>query len=304
MSVMALLSSACLAAGAGVALLGYDAKRRQRQAMVAHVNALLELREDHAPDLIAVPREGMGGSAGLAWGPLWMRHAGTWRWIGITVLLACAAALPWGLLGWVRTGLLVWSALVAVGMLVAWRRWQKLRSRIRRQLPTFIDNMVRMVVLGHAVQSAFLFSAETARMPLQDTLRQAAAFARAGMPVDQALAAASRHWNLDEFFLLTSIMQVGSRFGGRIDSLLERVSYFMRDREQAQQELYALSTEVRLSAWVLGLLPLVIGCMVIVTNANYFFQMWMDPSGRHLLFLALGLQATGGVLLYRLAQLD
>lgn len=303
-SVMALLSTACLAAGAGVGLLDYDARKRRRQAVAAHVQTLLELRETSAAELIATPVDDGGIAAGLPWGPMWMRHAATWRWACISLAVATLVALPVVLLGWLRTGGLVWVVVAVVGGFLSWCHWQKLRAQIRQQLPSFIDNMVRMVVLGHAVQSAFLFSAASTKLPLQTTLGQASAFAKAGMPVDQALSAASRYWDLDEFFLLASIMQVGSRFGGRIDSLLERVSHFMRDREQAAQELHALSAEVRLSAWVLGLLPLVIGGMVIVTNANYFLQMWNDPTGRNLLFVALGLQACGGCLLYRLARLD
>lgn len=304
MILMALLGTACMAAGAGVGLLDYDAKKRRHQAIAAHVQNLLELRKDSTADLISTTANDSEITSGLAWGPMWIRHAATWRWVCIALALATLASIPILLLGWLRTGVLVWSVAVAIGTFFAWRRWQKIRVQMRQQLPTFIDNMVRMVVLGHAVQSAFLFSAASTKMPLYATLGQACAFAKAGMPIDQALSAASRNWDLDEFFLLASIMQVGTRFGGRIDSLLERVSNFMRDREQAAQELHALSAEVRLSAWVLGLLPVLIGGMVVVTNPNYLMQMWNDPTGRNLLLLALGLQVSGGCLLYRLAQMD
>lgn len=304
MNFIALLSTACLLAALGVAVWGMDAKTRLRYAAAQHVEHLLKLREDSPGDLIAtnvLERDSMGGAP---WGPLWMRHAATWRQVCWVLVAATVLAVPVLALGWVRTGLLVWGVIVLVGVGWARRRWQKLREQVRQQLPAFIDNMVRMVVLGHAVQSAFLFSASTAKMPLKATLNQAAAFAKAGMPVDQALNTASRHWDLNEFALLTSIMQVGSRFGGRIDSLLERVAHFMRDREQAALELHALSAEVRLSSWVLSLLPLLIAGMIITTNANYFLQMWGDPAGRNLLYIAAGLQVTGVTMLYRLAQLD
>jgi len=93
------------------------------------------------------------------------------------------------------------------------------------------------------------------------------------------------------------------RYGGRADLLLERVANFMRDREQAEQELIALSSETRLSAWILGLLPVGVGAFLIFTNPGYFMGMWNDDTGRILIFSAAGLQLTGAVLLYRLARL-
>ena len=219
------------------------------------------------------------GMAGLSWGPQWLRHAISWRWVWGVLSLSALLVLPLLVLGWERAALLLWCLLMGIGLLLAWRRWQRLREQVQQQLPAFIDGMVRMVLLGHATPSAFLLASAAVKPPLQTTLSQAAAFAKAGMPVDQALAAASRHWGLEAFSLLAAILQVGGRFGGRVDNLLERVAHFMRDQQQAKQELHALSAEVRLSAWVLSLLPLVVGGGIIVTNANYFMQLWTDTGG-------------------------
>lgn len=304
MSMVAILSGVSLLTGAGLGAWEVTAHKRRKQAMVAYLQTLLDLRQDSAGELIATPAYVQDVATGLPWGPRWLQHAATWRVVVIALIAASVTTIPLLALGWLWVGLGVWASMVTIGLFWAWRRWQKMCNQMLLQLPTFIDNMVRMVVLGHAVQSAFLFAAASTKMPLQATVNQAASFAKAGMPVDQALATASRHWDMEEFYLLAAIIQIGGRFGGRIDSLLERVANFMRDRQQAKQELYAMSAEVRLSAWVLGLLPLLIGGMVLVTNVGYFLQMWNDPMGRNVLFLALGLQLTGGFLLYRLAQLD
>jgi tight adherence protein B len=96
---------------------------------------------------------------------------------------------------------------------------------------------------------------------------------------------------------------LGVRYGGRADLLLERMAHFLRDREQAERELVAMSSETRMSAWVLGLMPAVVGTAIIMLNAAYFIRMWDDPSGRQMLYGALALQLTGAFLLYRLARL-
>jgi tight adherence protein B len=93
------------------------------------------------------------------------------------------------------------------------------------------------------------------------------------------------------------------RYGGRADVMLERMATFMRDLDQAQRELVAMSAETRMSAWVLTLLPIGIVGFLVVVNPAYFAAMWNDDSGRHLVYGALALQAVGAYLLYRLTRL-
>lgn len=75
-----------------------------------------------------------------------------------------------------------------------------------------------------------------------------------------------------------------------MDRLLERVAHLIRDREQADRELQAMSAEVRVSAWILSLLPVLVGGAIIMLNASYFMQMWDDPSGRWVALAGAGLQ--------------
>ncbi|MCY1550901.1 hypothetical protein D9M68_871890 [compost metagenome] len=65
-----------------------------------------------------------------------------------------------------------------------------------------------------------------------------------------------------------------------------------------------MSAETRMSAWVLGLLPLVVGAAIITINGAYFARLWDDGTGRQLVLGAAGLQALGVYLLYRLSRLE
>ncbi|MFS9531751.1 type II secretion system F family protein, partial [Klebsiella pneumoniae] len=65
----------------------------------------------------------------------------------------------------------------------------------------------------------------------------------------------------NELVLLSSVLRLALRYGGRADIVMERTAAFMRDRQQAQRELFALSAETRLSAWIIGLLPVVADAM-------------------------------------------
>jgi tight adherence protein B len=107
---------------------------------------------------------------------------------------------------------------------------------------------------------------------------------------------------LRQLYLVAAVVAVAMRFGGRSDQILDRMSAFMRDVEQARDELSALSAEVRLSAWVLALLPLGLAAFIILFNNALFMTMWHDPIGVRLLLGAVVLQVGGSYWLYRMAR--
>ncbi len=193
--------------------------------------------------------------------------------------------------------------LVLMASFVLWLQLQKFRRKLIHQLPGYIDAMVRLITIGNSTQAAFQLAIATTQAPLRGHLERSAALVRAGMDLDRALHQTASSVRIEELYLLAAILGLGVRYGGRADLLLERVGNFMRDREQAEQELNALSAETRLSAWILGLLPVGVGAFLILTNPGYFMGMWNDDTGRILIFSALGLQLTGAALLYRLARL-
>lgn len=221
-------------------------------------------------------------------------------WFVAGTLLACLlAALAGGPAAALGALLLILSA----SSFLLWLRMQKIHRRLVRQLPEFIDTMVRLITIGNSTQAAFQMAIAPTPEPLHGYLDTAGSLVRAGMNLDQALNQVAAQVRVEEMFLLSSILGLGVRYGGRADLLLERVSNFMRDREQAEHELVAMSAEVRLSAWILGILPTAVGAAIIMINPDYFLRMWSDAAGRSLLFGSLGLQALGAFMLYRLARI-
>lgn len=190
-------------------------------------------------------------------------------------------------------------------IIVLWltTRIQRRRLRIVRQLPSFLDGMVRLVTIGNSVPAAFQAALQTTEEPLRDGLDHVSRLLRTGVEIDRAMIHVARLYRIKEFELVGSVLRLSVKYGGRADVMLERMSTFMRDLEQAERELAAMSSETRVSAMVLGLLPIAVACFVIAVNPSYFGTMWMDPSGRRLIYLAFLLQAAGGYWLHRLSRL-
>ena len=227
----------------------------------------------------------------------------TLRTVGLCAAAVLAASIATLAAAGALAAATAFILLALTGAFALWLRMQKRRRRMVAQLPGFIDGMVRLLTVGHSAQAAFQLSAAGAKAPLHKPIEDAAALARAGVDLDIALHQTARDAGIEELSLLASIVGLGVRYGGRTDLLLERVAGFMRDREQAEQELIALSSETRLSAWILGLLPMIVAGAIVMTNPQYFMRMWHDPTGRTMIFSAAALQALGVLMLYRLARI-
>lgn len=182
-------------------------------------------------------------------------------------------------------------------------RANKRRQQIVRQLPTFLDGIVRLITLGNSVPAAFQAALQTSEAPLRECLDYVSRMLRSGVEIDRALYQVSLIYGVRELELVGAVLRLSVKYGGRADVMLDRMSSFMRDLEQAERELVAMSAETRLSSWVLAALPVGIGGFMILSNPRYFGSMWFDPTGRQMIYLAFALQIIGAWLLYRMASL-
>jgi tight adherence protein B len=181
-------------------------------------------------------------------------------------------------------------------------RVEKQQRLLLAQLPDFLDGMIRMASVGNSLPMAFQSTTKSVSMPLRGVLDRTLHAMHAGVDLDQALATASRPYALEELSLLHAVMGIGIRVGGRADHILQRMSDFMRDHSHARTELKAVTSETRMSAWVLGLLPVVVSALMTMINPTFFVPMFTQPLGQKLLLAALVLELAGGLLLYRLAK--
>ena len=310
-----LLSLALLIAAAAIALWMLASRQQRTHRMTRHLEQSLEKSAAAAAGFVAkdatsafdgsVADALLGNEKRTGWPvpAILLGTASARLFYGSLALIVAAFLIVGFAVGWLAGS----AALVVLGIgffFLLYTRAQKYRVRLTQQLPGFLDNTVRLVTIGNSVQAAFQMAAASTKDPLQSVMEKAASLARAGMDLENAVAHVARQTRLDELHLLAAILRISVRYGGRVDLLLERVANFMRDREQAEQDLSAMTAETRLSAWVLSLLPVAVCCLIISFNASYFLNMWNDASGRNIIWAAAALQVFGVLLLYRMAKLD
>jgi len=299
-SVLIVATLAALLAVAGAAL---STVIRERVQQRERIHALFEraARVGVAP---AAPRE-LPQSVAVDWISARMRRAGiepkSWHAVAVTF----AGALWIGTAGLLRgaLGALLGAALLcaAIAAFLNWRT-RKQSERILAQLPTFLDHVVRAVQTGSSLPNAMLAATEETPEPIQSLFARVVRQTRLGVTLEEALDQAASLYSVRELSILSLTVRVSQRYGGSVRDVLGSIVTMIRQRERARREFRAMTGETRLSAWILGALPAVIGVYVMVVNPDYLGRMMNDPAGRIALYVSGALQVMGSLVLWRMVK--
>jgi tight adherence protein B len=220
----------------------------------------------------------------------------------IGVAVAVGVVLAAFLMRGVVAGLIAVPLVLAVGVLVLQRRIEGRRRAMLQQIPVFNDMVLRSLASGKGVEWAIRQGALEAAEPLRTPMAGVVRTVDAGGGLAQALHNMSVRYRLKELSLFAMAIHISYNYGSNPRQLLENVSNMIRRNDQARRELAALTGETKLTAWVLGLVPVLMVIYLNFSSPNYLGGMLDDPSGRWVLFSGVALQLAGVFTLWRMVR--
>ncbi|WP_018877727.1 type II secretion system F family protein [Thioalkalivibrio sp. ALE28] len=179
------------------------------------------------------------------------------------------------------------------------------RRRTRQivsQLPGFVEHVSRGLQAGRTLTIAMWAAAEETRPPLQDVMRRVRREVELGGSLGEALHEAAEIHRLDSLRLVALGVRFNLRYGGSARDLMDQVVWALRRRERAYRQLKALTGETRISAVVLGVLPVGIAAYTVAMNPDYYATLLETPQGPWVLGGAVVWQALGVLFLWRMMR--
>lgn len=231
--------------------------------------------------------------AGFAQGELKLRPW-VYAWLGLVLLAAVGAGAAGGLLALLGVPVLAWLGLI-------WRCRRRLRQIIQ-QLPGLLDYSVRSLKAGRTLNDAVLGGIDSTREPLRSAMLRVRRNVQLGVALDVAVNELAELYRQDELRLFALGLRINQRHGGNASELLENLIKLIREREQGGRQLRAMTGETRITAWILGALPLAMVGYFMFANPGYLLAMWQDRHGQTMLLFAFALQAVGCVVLWRMMR--
>lgn len=214
---------------------------------------------------------------------------------GVSMLVGAAVASWFGFL------LMLVVPPLALRVYVSWC-YRRLIRRIVEQLPQLLDHTVRSLKSGRTLADAVMGAIDASEDPLKKAMGRVQRNVQLGVNLPEAVNDFAELYEQDELRMFALGLKVNHRYGGNASELLENLIKLIREREQGSRQLRALTGETRMTAWVLGSLPLILVGYFMLSNPGYMLGMWNDAGGRQMLIIAVCLQVTGCLALWRMLR--
>jgi tight adherence protein B len=158
------------------------------------------------------------------------------------------------------------------------------------------------VRVGLGLRQALIHVAEQSPEPARRELTRVVAAANIGVPLVDALDELAHRMNAHETHVLVRLLRVQAQTGSDLAAVLEGLADTIRDRRRFHRKVRAITAQGRMSAWFLGLLPLVIGFLVFMMGPDLRASALGTGVGHLGLALALTLDAAAVLVLLRVTK--
>lgn len=278
---------------------GYLNRRAERGA----INRRLELLRTglSAETVASILRKNVPGRLSENAGPIERFYFNFQRKVGMAaistdprvILLLCGAAfvglaalilfLAWSAkfamtLGVVQLVVLIaFAATIAMPLLIISRLAEKRRKRMEEQFPVALDVFTRALRAGHPVASAIDLLTQEMEDPLGSEFGMVSDEVAYGANLTDALLGLAERWDLDDIRMFVVSLSLQSETGGNLAEILGNLSGVIRERAGLYMKVRALSSEGRMTGWMLTVLPVLTLLSMFAVNPGFYIEVAGDP---------------------------
>jgi tight adherence protein B len=215
-----------------------------------------------------------------------------------------AAGVLLGLLGGGSASAAVLGVILgtAVPLVVLRVRTQRRKAAFDAQLADSLQLLAGSLRAGYSVPQAIDAIVREGEEPMTTEFGRALVEARLGVQLEDALESVGRRMDSVDFGWVVMAMRIQRDVGGNLAEVLTNVAATLRERERLRRQVRVLSAEGRLSAWILGLLPVVFGGYLLLVRPQYLQPLWTTTLGWLMLLTGALLFVAGVVWLRRVVR--
>ncbi|MGZ4132033.1 MAG: type II secretion system F family protein, partial [Actinomycetota bacterium] len=228
---------------------------------------------------------------------------------GEFVVISVGAALAAGILGaaLMRNALLglAFAAVGAAAPTVLLRAALGRReNKLREQLPDVLTIMAASLRSGHSFLQSLDTVAKEIAQPAAAEFQRVVAEIRLGRPAEDALEALAVRVGSPDFKWAVLAVNIQREVGGNLAEILDNVADTLRERAMLRRQIQVLTSEGRLSAWVLTLLPIAIALYMGAVNPSYIGLLFTTTIGWVMVITALVLMGLGILWMRKIVNID
>ncbi len=224
-------------------------------------------------------------------------------------ILRLVVALSTGAIGVLLLPIPVLAAGVAIIGYMAVGFWLNIRigSR-RRKIESQVVEMLQMLAsglrAGFGLLQALEASAEQLPDPLAVELRRTLRDIAVGASVEQALTGLNERIGSADVDIVITAMLIQRSVGGNLAEILDNVAHTMRERERIRGEIRTLTSQQRLTGFVIGGIPIGLLIIFMMISPDFTGLLFTDSTGRMMLGAAGVMEVMGFLVIRKIVNIE
>lgn len=160
---------------------------------------------------------------------------------------------------------------------------RKIKRRQKKFLEDFADAleaMVRLLKAGMPVTEAIAMASREFTGPIGEEMARIYESQKIGTSLPEAVLEAARRMPLTEMQMFATGVSIQAQTGSSLSEVLTNLARVIRSRFRLRRKVQALSAEAKASAMIIGSLPFLIGGGMYLINKDYMMILFDRPIGQ------------------------
>ena len=227
----------------------------------------------------------------------------------VAVGMAIATVVVAALIGLITLGSAIWAMVFAAAALFAPNlavRYleQKRMQRLEAQLVDGITMIASGVRAGLNLVQAMQLIVDNGEGPIQQEFAQLLREYQMGLDLNQAMRNASDRIASRNYRLLFTAIEMHRLRGGDAGESMDRIAESIREIQRLEGKLDAITSQGRTQAWMMSLMPFAFLLIYYTIDPESTSRLFIDPSGRIVLLIALVLITTAFFWIRKIMTVD
>lgn len=182
-------------------------------------------------------------------------------------------------------------------------RKQRLKA-YEKQLPSFLLSLASALQTGASLQGALQYLLKDLEAPLSQEIARVLAQVRLGSSFEQAIETLNERMPCEASYLLTSALINTTKMGGNLSGILTVMAQSLRQQIYIAAKVNALTSQGKMQAWVMGLLPVLILFALHMIDPTMTAYFWQDYVGYLVCAILIFLEVVGVILIRKIVGIS
>jgi len=222
----------------------------------------------------------------------------------IMVMFFLASALIGALRLGLPLGILIGLLLACLPLLYLNSRRRRRQRAFSEQIPEILTLLVGALRAGYGLSQAIGVVVKQVAPPASVEFGRVIRAVGLSLPIDRALTDMANRIGTDEAGMLVTAINVQYETGGNLAQTLDIIGDTIRDRLRMQREVRVLTSQQRLTSYILVALPIGLAFVLRMLNPSYIQQLFQPGLMRIVLVGVLLMWIVGFLVIRRIVDIE